>query len=366
MSKSYTPGLKILENTKIVKERKLPLKGNIKCSLGENVKSTDIVASTFLPGNIHMVNIANQLNIEPNTIKDFLKIEINQEVNRGDILAENNGLFGFFKTQVKSKLNGKISNISKTTGQIMISEPDLPIEINAYIDGKIIDIIKDEGVLVESHGALVQGIIGVGGEKMGEIVFVDNSNQNIDFSNKIVVIKESINKELYDEYSKKGAIGIVSGGFHYKSLSDILGYKLGVAITGTEDIKTTLIVTEGFGEVLMSDKTYNVLKKHDGHIASINGATQIRAGVIRPELIVSFDRNSSIYKDFNENDLVIQEGSKVRVIRQPYFGNIGFIKKLPKEPVVIESETKARVAEVEFNDGERKLVPRANLEIILE
>ena len=124
MSKSYTPGLKILENTKIVKERKLPLKGSIKCSLGDNVKSKDVVASTFLPGNIHMVNIANQLNIEPNTIEDFLTVKINQEIKRGDLLAENNGLFGFFKTQVTSKLDGKLSNISKTTGQIMVSEPD--------------------------------------------------------------------------------------------------------------------------------------------------------------------------------------------------------------------------------------------------
>ena len=46
----------------------------------------------------------------------------------------------------------------------------------------------------------------------------------------------------------------------YQDVSDILGYKLGVAITGTEDIETTLIVTEGFGKVSMSDKTYNISK----------------------------------------------------------------------------------------------------------
>ena len=99
---------------------------------------------------------------------------------------------------------------------------------------------------------------------------------------------------------------------------------------------------------------------------SINGATQIRAGVIRPELIISLNDESAKCKDFNEQDLVIQEGSKVRVIRQPYFGLIGIIISLPKEPQVIDSETRARVAEVEFSDNERKLVPRANLEIILE
>ena len=61
MSKSYTPGLKVLKNTKIIKERKLPLKGDINCSIGEQLKSNQIVASTSLPGNIHMLNLANQL-----------------------------------------------------------------------------------------------------------------------------------------------------------------------------------------------------------------------------------------------------------------------------------------------------------------
>ena len=137
MSKSYTPGLKILENTKIVKERKLPLKGDIKCSLGDNVKSADIVASTFLPGNIHMVNIANQLNVDPSTIEDFLMVEINQSVNIGDVLAENNGLFGFFKTQINSKLEGRISNISKATGQIMISDQICQLKLMHILMGKL-------------------------------------------------------------------------------------------------------------------------------------------------------------------------------------------------------------------------------------
>ena len=117
----------------------------------------------------------------------------------------------------------------------------------------------------------------------------------------------------------------------------------------------------------MSQKTYDILKENNGNRASINGATQIRAGVIRPELVISMSQEEGgKIKDFNENDLIIREGSKVRVIREPNFGDIGIIKSLPKDSVTIESETKARVAEVEFLDNKRKLVPRANLEIILE
>ena len=364
MSKSYTPGLKILKNTKILKERRLPLKGDINCKVGDKVKNSTIVASTFIPGNIHMVNIINQLNIDAQSIKDYLTVKIDDKIKKDDIIAENKGLFGFFKTQVKSPIEGKISNISSTTGQIMISEPDIPNQIDAYIDGEIVEVIDDEGVVIKSNGSLIQGIIGVGGERNGELVFLDDRSN--DYQDKIIVIKGSIDKAQYDNYSKKGAIGIVAGGFDYQSLSDILGYRLGVAITGTESIPTTLMVTEGFGDVEMSDKTYSILKSHAGKKASINGATQIRAGVIRPEVIITLSDQSSIHQEFNEDDLIIKENSKVIIIRDPYFGKIGIVKGLPSKPVKIDSETKARVADIEFENNERKLVPRANLEIILE
>ena len=366
MSKSYTPGLKVLRNTRIVKERKLPLKGTVNASVDQDLKSTDIVASTSLPGNIHMINVANQLNIDPSSINDFVKVSIDQKVEKGEVLAENNGFFGFLKSQVLSPLDGNISNISNTTGQIMISEPDIPVEIDAYIDGKVVEVIKDEGVILESRGSFIQGIIGVGGEKKGDISVIEDKSKENDFKDKIIVIKGSIDEDTYREYSKLGASGIVAGGFDYNSLSNILGYKLGVAITGTESIDTTLMVTEGFGDVQMSDKTYNILKEHNGKYASINGATQIRAGVIRPELVISLNDNADNCRELSEGDLIIQEGSKVRVIRQPYFGLLGTVVSLPKDPVSIESETKARVAEIEFSNNERKLVPRANLEIILE
>jgi len=34
--------------------------------------------------------------------------------------------------------------------------------------------------------------------------------------------------------------------------------------------------------------------------------------------------------------------------------------------VILETQTKARVAEIELTDGKKYLVPRSNLEVILE
>ncbi len=59
------------------------------------------------------------------------------------------------------------------------------------------------------------------------------------------------------------------GGFNYSDLKPILGYTLGVAITGSEDLVTSLIVTEGFGKINMGSRTFDLLKLHDGNCSSL-------------------------------------------------------------------------------------------------
>ena len=371
MSKSYTPGLKVLKYSKVNKERLLPLKGKVHSDINNKVESDTIVASTEIPGNVQMINMVNKLNIDPNQVLDCMIVDVNENVTKDQIIAQNKGLFGMFKTEVKSPIDGKIINISKVTGQVVISEKPLPIEVDAYIPGKINKVYEEEGVIVSSEGTFVQGIIGIGGEKKGVIkLLVDKPGQDLDLSlidsslkDSIIVCGSYINYEIYKKAKDFGVKGIICGGVDYNTISDILGYSLGVAITGMEDT-TTLIITEGFGSINMALKTFNLLKDNDGKRASINGATQIRAGVLRPEIFIKSEDNINS-KDFSEDDLIISEGSTVRIIREPYFGKIGKIISLPFELMMMKSETKVRVAEVEFDDKSKAIIPRANLEVIL-
>ena len=141
-------------------------------------------------------------------------------------------------------------------------------------------------------------------------------------------------------------------------------YTLGVAITGSEVLVTSLGVTEGYGNIRMGSRTYDLLKEHEGKFVSINGATQIRAGVIRPEIVIPLSKKeipeTSVYESEEKG---IGEGSLVRVIRAPYFGRMGLVKSLPPELQKMESETMVRVAEVEI-DNEVLIIPRSNLEMV--
>ena len=371
MARSYTPGLKVLKDTNISKERRLPLKGNVHVKTDDIVTSDTIVASTEIPGNVQMINVANQLNIDPNQIEQCMLVKINDSVEKKQLIAQSKGLFGMFKSDVKSPIDGKIINISNVTGQVVVSEHPIPINVDAYIPGEVKDVYDEEGILISSVGTFVQGIIGIGGEKQGEMrVLVDTPYEKINVSNitnnlknKIIVCGSYIDLGIYEKAKSVGVKGIVCGGVDYNVISKILGYSLGVAITGTED-KTTLILTEGFGNINMASRTFNILKENNNKDVSINGATQIRAGVLRPEIFIKSDGLGGS-KSFTEDDLVISKGSTVRIIREPYFGKIGKISSLPYELDQMESETKVRVAEVEFEDNSKKIIPRANLEVIL-
>ena len=95
MSKSFTPGLKILKKYTILKDRILPLRGKIKTEIDKIVSADDIVASANIPGNVKMINIANKLNIEPSYLKQCMMVEIGNDVIEVQLIAQSKGLFGF-------------------------------------------------------------------------------------------------------------------------------------------------------------------------------------------------------------------------------------------------------------------------------
>ena len=372
MAHAYTPGLKVLHYSNVKKDRRLPIKGQVNKKKGDLVNANDVVAKTDLPGNVNMVKVANLLNIAPSDISDILMVKEGDSVNKGDMIAQTDGLFGLFKSDVRAPVSGTIESVSDVTGQIVMREAPIPVEVDAYVGGVVSEVIEDEGVTISSEAAYVQGIFGIGGESRGVLEVIANERGdellidsiNESHTGKIIVGGSFISLEAFKKAVDLNVEGIVIGGFNYFDLEDILGYTLGVAITGTEDLVTSLIVTEGYGNIKMSERTFDLLKKHNGEFVSVNGATQIRAGVIRPEIVIPLDKKK-IPDDNNrtEGNLGIQKGSLVRVIRAPYFGKIGEVVDLPSKLQKMESETMVRVANVQIND-ETFVVPRSNLEML--
>ena len=373
MATAYTPGLRVSPFTTIRKTRRLPLKGTVLVREGEHVEPDTVVARTELPGVMQTVKVAAQMGVEPGDVEKLLKVKVGDRVEKDQILAESRSLFGLIRTTCKSPMAGTVEHFSPISGSIGIRAAPIPIEVVAYIRGRVVSVIPEEGVEVEAQGAFVQGIFGVGGERRGTVrVLADSPEEPLEAAaitdecrNCVIVGGSLVTGGALRKAAEVGASAVVAGGIIDKDLVDFLGYDIGVAITGHEDIPITVIVTEGFGRIPMARRTFRLLKHLEGHSASVNGATQIRAGVIRPEVIVPLEEpigggDSEGVSDKQELEI----GATVRIIRQPYFGELATVTELPPEPTLIPSGATVRVLKARLSSGEEVVIPRANVEIL--
>src|SRR5881628_2518418 len=167
MAHSYTPGLKVSAFTKLRRERKLPLPGEVLVSVGQRVTAETIVARTDLPGNVQTVNVANLLGVLPEDVEECLTKPPGSKVDKGEVFAESRSFFGLFRSKCHAPVRGTIESVSKVTGQVLLREEPIPVEVDAYVDGTIAEIHPKSGVTVETQGTFIQGIFGVGGRRAG-------------------------------------------------------------------------------------------------------------------------------------------------------------------------------------------------------
>ena len=375
MGTAYTPGLTVSANTVILKTRRLPIKGEVLVQEGEVVQPDTVVARALLPGILQTVRVAQTLGIEPKQIHSALKVKEGDTVEKDQVIAETKGFLGLFRGVAKSPVAGTVELISDVTGHVGVRQPPTVIDVNAYVQGRVVKVLPQEGAVIETQGALIQGIFGVGGERRGTLrVLVSSPSETLtaqhipnDVAGQILVGGAAVEADAITRAAERGAVGIVAGGIRDTDLIRYLGRDIGVAITGSEDIPLSIIVTEGFGAIQMASRTFRLLKSLEGKTASINGATQIRAGVIRPEIIVPLEDPSHLPESPPAREAqMLDIGSAVRIIREPYFGRLGTVVELPPELMEIESGTHARVLKAKLDDGTVAVVPRANVEIIVE
>jgi hypothetical protein len=373
MAHAYTTGLRIAEDTVIRKERRLPLKGSVLVAKGDPVRAEDVVARTELPGEVASVNVASKLGLLPEEVLAHMTKHEGDPVQEGEVIAASKGLMGLFKSEATAPAAGTIESISSVTGQVLIRRPPVPVDVIAYVAGTVSEVYEGEGVQVETHGTFIQGIFGIGGEAIGDLAFrcgspdevLDADSIGDDAAGKVVVGGRLVTGQALRRAVEVGAKAVVTGGIHDRDLEDFLGRPLGVAITGFESVGLTLVVTEGFGEVRMADRTFELLKAREGMKASVNGATQIRAGVIRPEVVVPLPGPPSGPEPQDETEQGVKVGDIVRIIRDPYFGLLARVTDLPAELARIDTEAEVRIVELELEkDGTRVRIPRANIELI--
>lgn len=374
MAQVFVPGLEVSEQRVVRRTRELPIAGTINVKVGDRVDATQIVAQAELPGPLQILRIAEKTGLEPfEVLKSFKarSVKIGDDIHVGQKLCEHTGLFGLLKTEFLSPCSGTIEFISETNGHLGVRQEFDLLTVNAFISGNVVEVIPQRSVTIESSAALLQGIFGVGGERQGQLLKLDIDPQSSlrpehipnDCKGKILFGGSAPSIAVLEKASNSGAVGLITGSIDDVALKNYLGYDIGVALTGDEDLPMTVIITEGFGQIGMSTRVLGVLSRFDGMQASINGATQVRAGAIRPEIIICHDLKLDSSPENNlKSGLCI--GSRIRAIRHPYFGRRGEVLGLPHDPAVLESGAITRVLRAKLDDGAEVIIPRANVELV--
>lgn len=344
-----------------------------------------------------IVQAAKHLDIRPWMLKMHTQIDEGDFVYQGQTLAAvpQNTLFGDSTTAyVYAPMSGVVEEISSKTGDIKIARPIKPARVVAHIRGIVTEIIPLEGAVVESTGAYLEGVFGVGGEKFGELVVATPGPDQAltpealtqlpqEIKGKIVLAGSLATLEALNKLRDLGAQGLIVGGLNNYDLVRFLGHEINVGITGQEESGLTVIIMEGFGSIPMSHNSWDLLSSKAGKVASIDGTTHIRAGAIRPQILVStgdkpedtgdspkahgMDVVGDAYGEPKEENLRpltnLVLGDRVRCVRAPHFGLWGVVQEIPSEPWQVESEAFMEAAKIKLDTGPVVMVPEANLEV---
>ncbi len=257
------------------------------------------------------INIAEELNIKPKDLDRYLKYREGSFVLKGQIIAqkttgssvrdilnsiidgrsekkEHEGEGGGVHFSVKSPSTGYIVSADYKTGIVSVQYKSKPFRLGSFVNGSVTALHKDLTADIKVNGSYAYCIIGFGGENFGLLSFADEKVGITErHSGTIAVFTGPVNRQILETARELKLKGIIAPSIPNRDWVDFYGKEIGVAVTGKEEIGFTLMLTSGFGSVPMDEKYIEYFRKNEGRTASVNGRTQIRAGVIRPRVIIS-------------------------------------------------------------------------------
>jgi hypothetical protein len=279
----------------IMKERRIPTKGEVFVGIGDHVEPETLVARGVVPNpDIQELKVFSLLDVDPERVRDYMLKGVGDAVDRDEVIAIRRSFFGRQTKVARSPMDGVIEAVIYRTGRALIRGNPIPVETVAHVPGTVVEVIEGEGAIIEASGFRVEGVFGVGGEARGNLVLaVDNpdsllTSSDIKDSHKgaVIVGGSLVTLDALKAAQRIGVRGIVAGGVDEKDLTYFLGHEIGLGITGGESLGLTLILLEGFGVCPVNTEVFEFLRGMEGRLACLDGSTQIRSRVLRPEIIV--------------------------------------------------------------------------------
>jgi hypothetical protein len=235
----------------------------------------------------------------------------------------------------------------------------------AGLRGRVVDITRRGGVVIESHVTVLQGVLGAGRQVVGMLTMWQTSDVGQAIPpGAILAIPGPLNFMMLRQAIISGVVGVIASSISSRDLEGFLRTDL-VELIDCVDVELaqvhlpqmTILLTEGLGTIAMPTRTINLLRRYQGSIALLSGATSIRQGIF-PELVISLPE-AEVQQHWQplQPDSTLSIGAQVRICSGNYEGAIGTVDYLYLHQQVFLSGIRARAARLRLEDGSLITVP---------
>lgn len=346
------PVTHIIPLTKIRRARLLPTKGRVVVQVGQGVVASDVVAEARLQNQHTLVDVQRALNLDSAAeTRKLIDRKLGERVQEGDVIAETGKIF---RRVVRAPVNGVIVMIS--SGQVLIEADLAPLRLKAGMEGEIIEVIPEQGVLIETNGALVQGVWGNGQINQGMLVnLAKSADEELTPAKLDVSMRGSV---VLGGWCSQPETLAAAAQLPLRGL--ILGAITPNLIPAAEQAEFPILVTEGFGQMGINNIAHKLLATNEQRNIAINATPWNAYSGERPEAVITLPAPGDTTQEVD----VFSAGQTVRVLTPPFVGKTGILAEILGGMTTLDNGLRARAATIRLETGQEATVALANLDVL--
>lgn len=180
------PNLTHLLNMAQVLSLKIPKKKKFFVKELEGVNQGSVLVEGEKKGRRETISITQVFKITPSQIFKVLVKKLGDKVQKGEILAKKEGIFG--RTILKSPIDGRLVEASQVLGEVILEGKEEKVIIKSPVSGRVREI-KDEEIKIEFEGQVFEGKKG-GGERVFGVI------ENLPFDVGVLDLSSSIVQKI--------------------------------------------------------------------------------------------------------------------------------------------------------------------------
>lgn len=353
MSDLLAPVSHFLPMTRIRRHRVLPITGRVLVRKGQNLSANDVVAEANLEPQHVILDLVRGLGVSMVDADRYLERQPGESVSEGDVLA---GPVGWGKRVVRAPCSGRIIQVGN--GKVLIEKEVEPFQLLAGLPGEVISLIPGRGVVIESIGALVQGVWGNDKVSFGILRVLLKKAENIFSADQLDIdLRETV---VFAGFCADAQVLRTAADLPIRGL--ILSSMASSLIPVAEEMPFPIVVIEGFGLLPINSLAFNLLITSDRREIVVNGESLDRYANARPEVFISLPVNRMVHEP--REATLFSPGQKVRIVRSPYQSQVGTLIAVKPGLEKLPNGLKTTSAEVELDNSIKVKLPLANLEVL--